>query len=131
MTHTVDILRIIHTFFLPSKSAINLNTKVNSSGNHSHFGSTINEMEIEEEIVPAEPQTNSTITEATRSQLHQQPVFRSESVVYVAVGKMKSSMDALSWVLRHEVGNHPSSKVVYLIHIFPEVRHIPTPCKLS
>ncbi|XP_072979952.1 U-box domain-containing protein 35 isoform X2 [Typha angustifolia] len=44
--------------------------------------------------------------------------------VYVAIGNSKSSMDALSWALRHVV--EPSSSV-YLIHVFPVVRHIPTP----
>lgn len=46
--------------------------------------------------------------------------------VYVAVGKKKSSMDALSWALKHLV--KPSS-FVYLVHVFPEVHHVPTPCK--
>ncbi|XP_019701429.1 U-box domain-containing protein 33 isoform X2 [Elaeis guineensis] len=44
--------------------------------------------------------------------------------VYVAVGKSSSSMDALSWALKHLA--KPSS-FVYLIHVFPEVHHIPTP----
>ncbi|KAM0941694.1 putative rossmann-like alpha/beta/alpha sandwich protein [Dioscorea sansibarensis] len=47
--------------------------------------------------------------------------------VYVAVGKKKSSMDALSWALKHLV--KPSS-FVYLIHVFPEVHHVPTPLGL-
>lgn len=51
-----------------------------------------------------------------------------EDCVYVAVGKSESSMVALEWALRHAV--NPST-VVYLIHIFPEVQYIPTPCKLS
>ncbi|KAJ0986913.1 hypothetical protein J5N97_005269 [Dioscorea zingiberensis] len=47
--------------------------------------------------------------------------------VYVAVGKRSSSMDALSWALKHLV--KPSS-FVYLIHVFPEVHHVPTPLGL-
>lgn len=49
-----------------------------------------------------------------------------EEVVYVAVGKTgSSSMDALVWTLNHAVIN-PSTSVC-LIHVFPEIRHIPTP----
>lgn len=48
--------------------------------------------------------------------------------VYVAVGKSESSMYALSWTLQHLV--NPST-IIYLIHVFPEIKHIPSPCKLS
>ncbi|XP_020705727.1 U-box domain-containing protein 35 [Dendrobium catenatum] len=44
--------------------------------------------------------------------------------IYVAVGKNSSSMEALSWALKHVA--KPSS-IVYLIHVFPEVLSIPTP----
>ncbi|KAK2652683.1 hypothetical protein Ddye_012539 [Dipteronia dyeriana] len=44
--------------------------------------------------------------------------------IYVAVGKSESSMDALLWTLKHAV--NPST-VIYLIHIFPEIKHIPSP----
>ncbi|KAG0473929.1 hypothetical protein HPP92_015786 [Vanilla planifolia] len=44
--------------------------------------------------------------------------------VYVAVGKSSSSMEALSWALKHVA--KPSS-TLYLIHVFPEVHLIPTP----
>lgn len=47
--------------------------------------------------------------------------------VYVAVGKSESSMYALSWTLQHLV--NPST-IIYLIHVFPEIKHIPSPCKL-
>lgn len=46
--------------------------------------------------------------------------------VYVAVGKGGSSMAALSWALRHLA--RPRS-FVYLVHVFPVVASIPTPCK--
>ncbi|XP_057537216.1 U-box domain-containing protein 35 isoform X2 [Amaranthus tricolor] len=49
----------------------------------------------------------------------------SDDVVYVAVGKSESSMDALLWALTHCV--HPGSTVVYLIHIFPDLKFIPSP----
>ncbi|XP_021902109.1 U-box domain-containing protein 35 [Carica papaya] len=48
-----------------------------------------------------------------------------DDVVYVAVGKSESSMDALSWTLNHLI--RTSSTIVYLLHIFPETHHIPTP----
>ena len=46
--------------------------------------------------------------------------------VYVAVGKGGSSMAALSWALRRLA--RPRS-FVYLVHVFPAVATIPTPCK--
>ncbi|KAK6133174.1 hypothetical protein DH2020_033064 [Rehmannia glutinosa] len=51
---------------------------------------------------------------------------RSEDVVYVAVGKQgdETSMDALIWALKKMI--NPSS-VVFLVHIFPEIKYIPTP----
>ncbi|CAO2842387.1 unnamed protein product [Amaranthus hypochondriacus] len=49
----------------------------------------------------------------------------SDDVVYVAVGKSESSMDALLWALTHCV--HPGSTLVYLIHIFPDLKFIPSP----
>jgi hypothetical protein len=50
--------------------------------------------------------------------------------VFVAVGKAesRSSMDALVWTLRYLV---TPSTVVHLIHVFPPIRYIPSPCKLS
>ncbi|XP_022723575.1 U-box domain-containing protein 35 isoform X2 [Durio zibethinus] len=47
-----------------------------------------------------------------------------EDSVYVAVGKSNSSMDALSWTLANFVN---TSTTLYLIHVFPEIRHIPSP----
>ncbi|RWW87860.1 hypothetical protein BHE74_00003281 [Ensete ventricosum] len=47
--------------------------------------------------------------------------------VYVAVGKGSSSIVALSWALMH-AATKPSS-FVYLVHVFPPVHHIPTPCE--
>lgn len=52
-----------------------------------------------------------------------------EDSVYVAVGKSESSMDAVAWTLKHAVGT--PSTIVYLVHVFPEIRHVLTPCKLS
>jgi hypothetical protein len=48
--------------------------------------------------------------------------------VYVAVGKGGSSMAALSWALRRLT--KPRS-FVYLVHAFPVVTSIPTPCEQS
>lgn len=50
--------------------------------------------------------------------------------VYVGVGKIESSMDALVWTLKHAVNRSPSSFMVCLVHIYPEIHHIPSPCKL-
>ncbi|XP_019056123.1 PREDICTED: uncharacterized protein LOC104585855 [Nelumbo nucifera] len=44
--------------------------------------------------------------------------------VYVAVGKNHWSMDALLWTLNNLT---KPSTFVHLIHVFPEVRYIPTP----
>ncbi|XP_058727754.1 U-box domain-containing protein 35-like [Vicia villosa] len=46
-------------------------------------------------------------------------------VVYVAVGENGSSMEALSWTLKHLV--KPNSTIVSLVHVFPRVKQIPTP----
>lgn len=59
-----------------------------------------------------------------------------QDAVYVAVGDGKgtgrdqesSSMDALLWTLNHAV-NDPSSTIVFLIHVFPEIKNIPSPRK--
>lgn len=53
-----------------------------------------------------------------------------EDAVYVAVSSSStsSSMDALLWTLNHAI-LHPSSTTVFLVHVFPQIRHIPTPCK--
>ncbi|KAL5838888.1 hypothetical protein ACOSQ3_016057 [Xanthoceras sorbifolium] len=45
--------------------------------------------------------------------------------IYVAVGKSESSMDALQWALKRAV--NPSTTVVYLIHVYPEIKYIPSP----
>lgn len=47
-----------------------------------------------------------------------------EDSVYVAVGKSDSSMDALAWTLNHAV---TPSTIIYLVHVFPETRYIPSP----
>ncbi|KAF3432163.1 hypothetical protein FNV43_RR26902 [Rhamnella rubrinervis] len=48
--------------------------------------------------------------------------------IYVAVGKnnSKSSMDALLWTLKHAIISS-SSTIVYLVHVFPVIRLIPSP----
>lgn len=52
----------------------------------------------------------------------------SEDRVYVGVGKSESSMDALTWTLKHAV-EPGRSTTVYLVHVFPETRFVPSPCK--
>ncbi|KAK4259169.1 hypothetical protein QN277_005526 [Acacia crassicarpa] len=48
-----------------------------------------------------------------------------EECVYVGVGKSETSMKALSWTLKHLITS--PSTMVYLIHVFPEIKHIPNP----
>ncbi|CAL5199492.1 unnamed protein product [Lathyrus oleraceus] len=48
-----------------------------------------------------------------------------DDVVYVVVGETCSSMEALSWTLKHLV--NPNSTIVFLIHVFPKAKRIPTP----
>ncbi|KAJ4831097.1 hypothetical protein Tsubulata_033013 [Turnera subulata] len=53
-------------------------------------------------------------------------VHGGEDCVYVGVGKTESSsMDALSWTLKNAVASE--STTIYLIHIFPQIHHIPSP----
>lgn len=80
------------------------------------------EKEIEEEIemVPCEE------SDSRPQPYTELPSGGNGDDVYVAVGKSDSSFDALSWALKNAV--KPGS-FVYLIHVFPEVQQIPTPCK--
>jgi hypothetical protein len=53
-----------------------------------------------------------------------------EECVYVAVGKSDTSMEALSWTLNNLISNrHSTNSMLYLIDVFPEIKHIPHPCK--
>jgi len=53
-----------------------------------------------------------------------------DDIVYVAVSNndehSSPSMEALSWALKHAVT--PSATVVRLLHVFPQVKLIPSPC---
>ena len=54
-------------------------------------------------------------------------IHNEKDVVHVALGHDgESSMEALLWALKHLV---TPSTTVYLIHVFPETRLIPSPCK--
>lgn len=44
--------------------------------------------------------------------------------VYVAVGKSESSMDALNYAVKQLLN---TNSILYLIHIFPEIKSIPSP----
>ncbi|XP_020220175.1 U-box domain-containing protein 35 isoform X2 [Cajanus cajan] len=48
-----------------------------------------------------------------------------EDMIYVAVGKSQSSMEALSWTLNNLAT--PSTTMLYLIHVFPEIKLLPNP----
>lgn len=47
-----------------------------------------------------------------------------EDTLYVAVGKSQSSMEALAWTLNNLV---TPSTMLYLIHVFPEIKLLPNP----
>ncbi|KAI3939313.1 hypothetical protein MKW98_022181 [Papaver atlanticum] len=51
--------------------------------------------------------------------------------IYVAIGKSKSSRDALIWALKHLLHDIPpssySSTFIYLIHVYPEILYVPVP----
>ncbi|KAL1320452.1 hypothetical protein HN51_065156 [Arachis hypogaea] len=63
------------------------------------------------------PRTMSRISEGKSSE--------EEESVYVAVGKSETSMEALTWTLKNLATT--SSTIIYLIHVFPEIKHIPNP----
>eukprot|EP00262_Sarcandra_glabra_P011171 TRINITY_DN26905_c0_g1_i1.p1 TRINITY_DN26905_c0_g1~~TRINITY_DN26905_c0_g1_i1.p1 ORF type:complete len:255 (+),score=28.02 TRINITY_DN26905_c0_g1_i1:108-872(+) len=69
---------------------------------------------------------NRTVEIEEAPEVHMIPsdVQNADDDIYVAVGKSDSSMEALVWTLKHTI---KSSTIVYLVHVFPEVRHIPTP----
>ncbi|MED6211326.1 hypothetical protein PIB30_072651 [Stylosanthes scabra] len=50
---------------------------------------------------------------------------KEENLVYVAVGEGDSSMEVLSWALKNSVT--PSTTTLYLIHVFPVIKFIPSP----
>ncbi|KAL3625003.1 hypothetical protein CASFOL_031671 [Castilleja foliolosa] len=89
--------------------------------------------EIEEEESPAENSDGLKIHMATIREDAAAESFelgqRGEDVVYVAVGKQggddQASMGALIWALKNAPINH--SSVVFLVHVFPETKFIPTP----
>ncbi|KAF8409757.1 hypothetical protein HHK36_005836 [Tetracentron sinense] len=88
--------------------------------------SSVSEIEEENssELFDIEHRIPETISEEFEIRIESFDLRNGEDNIYVAVGKSDSSMDALLWALKHSV--KPSS-FVYLIHIFPEIRHIPTP----
>ncbi|XP_021766731.1 uncharacterized protein LOC110731202 [Chenopodium quinoa] len=57
--------------------------------------------------------------------IHNNSGRSSDDVVYVAVGKSESSNGALLWTLKHSV--HPGTTLVYLIHVFSDLKFIPSP----
>lgn len=95
--------------------------------NYSHSSSTseIGNKDSEElfEINLEEPL--DTISEDCESSVFSFDIHNEKDIVYVAVGQAgESSMEALLWTLKHAVT--PSTTVCF-IHVFPEIRLIPTP----
>ena len=64
------------------------------------------------------------IEEAGGGDSPQQVAVGGGADVYVAVGKGNSSMAAFSWALKNVA---KPRDFVYLVHVYPEVKHIPTP----
>lgn len=78
--------------------------------NNKNYGSGVSE--IEEELDEKNVVENNEESE--------------EYCIYVAVGKSDTSMEALSWTLNNLITTHTT--ILYLIHVFPEIKHIPHPC---
>ncbi|GAU14738.1 hypothetical protein TSUD_203870 [Trifolium subterraneum] len=83
-----------------------------------HNYATAGVCEITEEEEEEEVQTNIN---------HLDNEIEEEECVYVAVGKSNTSMEALSWTLNNLITNHSTNTMLYLIHVFPEIKHIPHP----
>jgi len=83
-----------------------------------YFGRSSTVSEIEEDNNDA-PNPMLTITEEDKEE---------EDTVYVAVGKSQSSIEALSWTLSNFT---TPSTMLYLIHVFPEIKLLPNPCNSS
>ncbi|KAJ1428634.1 UspA [Sesbania bispinosa] len=65
------------------------------------------------------------ISEDCESSVFSFDIHNEKDIVHVAVDHTgESSMEALLWTLKHAV---TPSTTVYLIHVFPEIRLIPTP----
>lgn len=62
--------------------------------------------------------------------IHRGGEVEEEDSLYVAVGKDETSMDALTWALRTIPADKAMTTTVYLVHVFPQTRSIPSPCKL-
>ena len=78
--------------------------------------------EIEEDNSSDLPFNDSLVT------ISEQEKKEEEDTVYVAVGKSPSSIEALSWTLNNFT---TPSTILYLIHVFPEIKHLPNPCNFS
>lgn len=76
--------------------------------------------EIEEEEEDNETQRH----DGSIATIHGEEEEEEEDCVYVAVGKGDTSMDALSWTLNNLA---TPSTIIYLIHVFPQINHIPNP----
>ncbi|QCD77314.1 U-box domain-containing protein 35-like [Vigna unguiculata] len=74
--------------------------------------------EIEEDNSSDLPFNDSLVT------ISEQEKKEEEDTVYVAVGKSPSSIEALSWTLNNFT---TPSTILYLIHVFPEIKHLPNP----
>ncbi|CAJ1941548.1 unnamed protein product [Sphenostylis stenocarpa] len=103
------------------------------SRNSSNSNSEIGDSDSEElfEINLKKPLVLDTIREDCESTVFSLDIHNcndDDDVVYVGVsnnGDSNPSMEALSWALKHAVT--PSATVVRLLHVFPQVKLIPSP----
>jgi len=90
--------------------------------NHHYRSSTVCEIEEEED----HNQTQHHVGPIPTIHGKEEDQEQEQDCVYVAVGRSNTSMDALSWTLNNLVSQ---STIIYLIHVFPQIKHIPNPRK--
>ncbi|XP_057795155.1 U-box domain-containing protein 33-like [Salvia miltiorrhiza] len=101
-----------------------------SSGSRRDEWGSYGVSEIEEEVSRDELEENSNQHGVFKlGSIREEDLEERENVVYVAVWKDVDetlSMDALVWTLNNAVID-PSSALVFLVHVFPETKYIPSP----
>ncbi|BAT87591.1 uncharacterized protein HKW66_Vig0070420 [Vigna angularis] len=85
---------------------------------NNHSGRSTTVTEIEEDNSSDFPFNNDSLVTINEQDKEE------EDTVYVAVGKSPSSIEALSWTLTNFT---TPSTILYLIHVFPEIKHLPNP----
>lgn len=99
---------------------------VSMDNNNYGYGSNSSVCEIEEEENSSELYLDETHHQDGPMATISEEENEGEDTVYVAVGKSDTSKEALSWTLKNLA---TQSTTVFLIHVFPEIKHVPNPCK--